>query len=361
MHLRPLHSLSRILLVTCAVGLGTTALFAQDTTFAVDADSEFNADSASAHSRPVVEQRSGGCACRPCPCNNRSASSLCLADRYLCRLFVSGAAWLGHHSRRQPDRHHWPGVLLGHRLRCDRKRHLLLQSLRRCTGWSTAIIPTVTTMAPRWLRAASCSVIRRKTSRRSCTSRAARFGWAVPSSSHTPGARHSRLAAVSITGSATISAVRVFQADYQYYHVNFGPQNPFPTGGRANLECGPPERWSGLSHGQHHAASASHLSVRGEPGVGLSWRSRHHHRNRDQPEPQEERHLYLDGQQRRQGDRRQHDRQRRHQRPEPGQLYRYRPSFRRDRRPASSPIAPRTSRSSSSSRRPSAARRIRPR
>ena len=32
MHLRPLHSLSRILLVTCAVGLGTTALFAQDTT-----------------------------------------------------------------------------------------------------------------------------------------------------------------------------------------------------------------------------------------------------------------------------------------------------------------------------------------
>jgi hypothetical protein len=31
MHLRPLHSLSRILLVTCAVGLGTTALFAQDT------------------------------------------------------------------------------------------------------------------------------------------------------------------------------------------------------------------------------------------------------------------------------------------------------------------------------------------
>src|ERR1700755_2672640 len=32
MHLRPLHSLSRILLVTCAVGLGTTALLAQDTT-----------------------------------------------------------------------------------------------------------------------------------------------------------------------------------------------------------------------------------------------------------------------------------------------------------------------------------------
>src|SRR6201992_2820201 len=32
MHLRPLHSLSRILLVTCAVGLGTTALFAQDAT-----------------------------------------------------------------------------------------------------------------------------------------------------------------------------------------------------------------------------------------------------------------------------------------------------------------------------------------
>lgn len=32
MHLRPLHSLSRILLVTCAVGLGTSSLMAQDTT-----------------------------------------------------------------------------------------------------------------------------------------------------------------------------------------------------------------------------------------------------------------------------------------------------------------------------------------
>jgi outer membrane protein OmpA-like peptidoglycan-associated protein len=30
--------------------------------------------------------------------------------------------------------------------------------------------------------------------------------------------------------------IRLFQADYQYYHVNFGPQSPYPTGGRANLE-----------------------------------------------------------------------------------------------------------------------------
>ncbi len=30
--------------------------------------------------------------------------------------------------------------------------------------------------------------------------------------------------------------IRLFQADYQYYHVNFGPQPPYPTGGRANLE-----------------------------------------------------------------------------------------------------------------------------
>jgi outer membrane protein OmpA-like peptidoglycan-associated protein len=29
--------------------------------------------------------------------------------------------------------------------------------------------------------------------------------------------------------------LRVFQADYQYYHDNFGPQPPYPTGGRANL------------------------------------------------------------------------------------------------------------------------------
>jgi outer membrane protein OmpA-like peptidoglycan-associated protein len=30
--------------------------------------------------------------------------------------------------------------------------------------------------------------------------------------------------------------IRVFQADYQYYHLNFGPQNPNPPGGRANLD-----------------------------------------------------------------------------------------------------------------------------
>jgi outer membrane protein OmpA-like peptidoglycan-associated protein len=29
--------------------------------------------------------------------------------------------------------------------------------------------------------------------------------------------------------------LRLFQADYEYFHVNFGPQPPFPTGGRANL------------------------------------------------------------------------------------------------------------------------------
>lgn len=29
--------------------------------------------------------------------------------------------------------------------------------------------------------------------------------------------------------------LRLFQADYEYWHVNFGPQPPFPTGGRANV------------------------------------------------------------------------------------------------------------------------------
>ncbi len=30
--------------------------------------------------------------------------------------------------------------------------------------------------------------------------------------------------------------LRLFQADYEYFHVNFGPQPPYPTGGRANLK-----------------------------------------------------------------------------------------------------------------------------
>ena len=146
-------------------------------------------------------------------------------------------------------------------------------------------------MALASVRAVSCSAIRPKISRRSCTSRRARFGWAVPSSSHIPGVRHSRPAAVWTTGSAIISplAIRVFQADYQYYHVNFGPQNPFPTGGRANLNVARLSAGLVYRHRQHHAASARHLPVRCEPGVGLSRRSGHHHRHRDQPEPEEER------------------------------------------------------------------------
>jgi hypothetical protein len=32
-------------------------------------------------------------------------------------------------------------------------------------------------------------------------------------------------------------AFRLFQADYEYMHVNFGPQNPYPTGGRANINA----------------------------------------------------------------------------------------------------------------------------
>lgn len=30
--------------------------------------------------------------------------------------------------------------------------------------------------------------------------------------------------------------LRLFQADYEYFHANFGPQPPYPTGGRANLK-----------------------------------------------------------------------------------------------------------------------------
>ena len=30
--------------------------------------------------------------------------------------------------------------------------------------------------------------------------------------------------------------LRLFQADFEYFHANFGPQPPYPTGGRANLK-----------------------------------------------------------------------------------------------------------------------------
>ena len=50
-----------------------------------------------------------------------------------------------------------------------------------------------------------------------------------------------------------ISAYALFQADYQYFHTNFGPQSPYPTGGRANLKDCPPEHRSAVSHGKHRS------------------------------------------------------------------------------------------------------------
>ncbi len=53
--------------------------------------------------------------------------------------------------------------------------------------------------------------------------------------------------------------LRLFQADYEYFHANFGPQSPYPTGGRANLKVAASEHRSHLSHGQHPSAASCDL------------------------------------------------------------------------------------------------------
>ena len=85
--------------------------------------------------------------------------------------------------------------------------------------------------------------------------------------------------------------LRLFQADYEYFHANFGPQPPYPTGGRANLKVARLSTGPYLSHGQHPSAASCDLQLHRRPVSGVPWRSHHGYRHGGESEPEEDSNL----------------------------------------------------------------------
>jgi outer membrane protein OmpA-like peptidoglycan-associated protein len=221
MHLRPLHSLSRILLVTCAVGLGTTALFAQDQTPPQPTSSPSSSSTpAAAPAKPAATAPQGPFASRV---------DIFAGYSYLAphgSVTIPGGAFVG-----------LPGPV-------------------SYSSIDYGAIGSGTYYFNRFL-GAQVEYSNHPDGRNDGASVAsAGLVARYPTEDITPFV-HAEAGAVRLGGpfkqpytwgpALTIGGgldygighhwgIRVFQADYQYYHVDFGPQFPYPTGGRANLD-----------------------------------------------------------------------------------------------------------------------------
>jgi hypothetical protein len=85
-------------------------------------------------------------------------------------------------------------------------------------------------------------------------------------------------------------AIRLFQADYEYMHADFGPEVRWPR----QHQCSPSERGLVWHVRFHRAAAAGDLRLLGEPDFGLPWRADHDYRHGRHAEPQDEGCLHLD-------------------------------------------------------------------
>ena len=224
MHLRPLHSLSRILLVTCAVGLGTTALFAQDT------------NTTQTPPQPTQDQSSSSApAAAPA-----APASMAPQAPYASRVDIfAGYSYLAPHgSVTIPG-----GNLVG------------INGPVSYSSIDYGAIGSGTFYFNRYVGAQVEYSAHPDGNNDGASVASGGIVFRYPTEDVTPFV-HFEGGAVrlggpfkqpytwgpAITAGGGLDygvgqhfAIRVFQADYQYYHVNFGPQLPFPTGGRANL------------------------------------------------------------------------------------------------------------------------------
>jgi outer membrane protein OmpA-like peptidoglycan-associated protein len=222
MYLRSLHSLSRILLVTCAVGLGTTALFAQDQTPPQPPSSPSSSSTpAAAPAKPSPTAPQGPFASRV---------DIFAGYSYLAphgSVTIPGGANVG-----------LPGPV-------------------SYSSIDYGAIGSGTYYFNRFL-GAQVEYSNHPDGRNDGASVAsAGLVARYPTEDITPFV-HAEAGAVRLGGpfkqpytwgpALTLGGgldygighhwgIRVFQADYQYYHVDFGPQFPFPTGGRANVDA----------------------------------------------------------------------------------------------------------------------------
>jgi len=225
MHLRPLHSLSRILLVTCAVGLGTTALLAQDAPASPQTPPQ-----------PTQDQSSSSApAAAPAPATTAPTAP------YASRIDIfAGYSYLAPHgSVTIPG-----GNLIG------------VTGPVTYSSVDYGAIGSGTYYFNRYVGAQAELSVHPDGNNDGASVASGGIVFRYPTEDITPFV-HFEGGAVrlggpyfqpytwgpAITAGGGLDygighhlAIRVFQADYQYYHADFGPQNPYPTGGRANLD-----------------------------------------------------------------------------------------------------------------------------
>jgi hypothetical protein len=229
MHLRPLHSLSRILLVTCAVGLGTTALYAQDTTQTPPQPTQDQSSSSAPAAAPAA----------PAPASTAPTAP------YASRIDIfAGYSYLAPHgSVTIPG-----GANIG------------VTGPVSYSAINYGAIGSGTYFFNRYVGAQAEVSVHPDGNNDGVTVASGGIVFRYPTEDITPFV-HFEGGGVRIGGPykqpytwgpaltagggldyglgnfmGNHLAIRVFQADYQYYHANFGPQNPYPTGGRANLD-----------------------------------------------------------------------------------------------------------------------------
>ncbi|MGB9415676.1 MAG: hypothetical protein WCB58_05115 [Acidobacteriaceae bacterium] len=229
MHLRPLHSLSRILLVTCAVGLGTTALYAQDATQTPPQPTQDQSSSSAPAAAPAA----------PAPVSNAPTAP------YASRIDIfAGYSYLAPHgSVTIPG-----GATIG------------VTGPVSYSAINYGAIGSGTYYFNRYVGAQAEVSVHPDGNNDGATVASGGIVFRYPTEDITPfvhfeggGVRLGGPYKQPYTWGPALTAgggldygisnfmgnhlaIRVFQADYQYYHANFGPQNPYPTGGRANLD-----------------------------------------------------------------------------------------------------------------------------
>ena len=225
MHLRSLHSLSRILLVTCAVGLGTTALYAQDATQTPPQPTQDQSSSSAPAAAPAA----------PAPASTAPTAP------YASRIDIfAGYSYLAPHgSVTIPG-----GANIG------------VTGPVSYSAINYGAIGSGTYYFNRYVGAQAEVSVHPDGNNDGATVASGGIVFRYPTEDITPfvhfeggGVRLGGPYKQPYTWGPAITAgggldygighhlaIRVFQADYQYYHANFGPQNPYPTGGRANLD-----------------------------------------------------------------------------------------------------------------------------
>jgi outer membrane protein OmpA-like peptidoglycan-associated protein len=235
MHSRQLHSLSRILLVSCAVGLGTTGLLAQSTPNSTQTPAQPSSPDTTSSSAPAAQT--------PAPAAAPAAAAPSAPQApYASRVDIfAGYSYLAPHG----------SVLI------PNGQAVGLPSPVKYSSIDLGAIGSGTYFFNRYLGAqiefSDHPDGRNDGAQIASGGLVARY----PTQDITPFV-HAEAGAVRLGGpfkqpytwgpALTVGGgldygitqrfgIRVFQADFQYYHVNFGPQFPYPTGGRANVDA----------------------------------------------------------------------------------------------------------------------------